>query len=128
MAFSQDFRQAALRLILDEKKSRKEVSALMQVNEKTLTRWKQRAAEDRLATEYPSQRGGYKIDENILRERVKIQPDAFLHEHGKALNVSAYGVGSALKRLGISRKKFTPCYKERCKKNGKNLRILSKTF
>jgi transposase len=114
MAFSQDLRLTALRLMSEGKKTRKEVALLLDVHEKTLTRWKQRAAEDRLATEYPKERGGYKIKEEDLRQRVASRPDAFLHEHAKDFDVSAYAIGRALKRMGISRKKFTPCYKERC--------------
>ena len=46
-----------------------------------------------------------KIDMEVLKQDVEQYPDAYQYERVKRLGVSRRGIGYALKRLGISRKK-----------------------
>ena len=46
-----------------------------------------------------------KIDMEALKQDAEVYPDAYQYERAKHLGVSQRGIGYALKRLGISRKK-----------------------
>ena len=48
-----------------------------------------------------------RIEEEKLREDVKLYRDAYHYERAKRLGVSASGIGHALRRLGITLKKNT---------------------
>lgn len=63
-----------------------------------------------------------KLDYNQLKEFVKENPDAFLREYAEHFNVTTVGIWSALKRLGITRKKRLQLSKKLILKNKKHSR------
>lgn len=104
MAYDLDFRRRAVSL-LEEGFTLDSVSKLLNVGTASLTRWKQRAAQDNLAAHYPKFRGTYKLDESALKAYLKENPDAYLDEIAEAIGSKRSTVWDALERLKITRKK-----------------------
>ena len=104
MAYDLDFRRRAV-LMLEEGFTLGSVSELLDVGTASLTRWKQRAAQDNLAVQYPKLRGAYKIDDQALKAHLEAHPDAYLSELAEVAGGTAQGIKHALGRLGITRKK-----------------------
>lgn len=104
MAYSVDMRKRALEL-LEEGHSLRSVEAMLGVHNRTLSNWKKRSAEGRLAATYPRSRGAYRIDDEALKAHLKTHPDAYLEELAEVAGGTAQGIRDAMKRLGISRKK-----------------------
>ncbi|BAP57310.1 transposase [Thioploca ingrica] len=59
-----------------------------------------------------------KIDMEALKRDVEQYPDAYQYERAKRLGVSRRGIGYALKRLEISRKKNVLTSASGCRKTG----------
>ena len=62
-----------------------------------------------------------KIDMEALKQDVEQYPDAYQYERAERLGVSQRGIGYALKRLGISRKKKRSHIQKLKPPNGKSL-------
>lgn len=104
MAYSLDMRQRALEL-LEEGKTKTEVSEILGIGRSSLLRWEKRALEGELAAIYPKVRGGFRVDDEKLKAYVKENPDAYQSEIAKAIGAKENTVCKALHRLKISRKK-----------------------
>jgi transposase len=104
MAYSVDMRKRAIKL-LEEGHSLRAVEAMLGVHNRTLSNWKKRWAEGRLAAAYPRSRGAYRINDEALQAHLKTHPDAYPEELAEVAGGTPQGIRDALKRLGISRKK-----------------------
>lgn len=104
MAYSLDMRQRALEL-LEEGKTKTEVSEILGVGRSSLLRWEKRASKGELAAIYPKVRGGFRVDDEKLKAYVAKHPDAYQSEIAEAIDAKENTVCKALKRLNISRKK-----------------------
>ena len=104
MAYSLDMRKRALEL-LGENNTKETVSKMLGVSRTTLLRWEQRSAKGELAASYPKKRGGFRVNDQKLKEYVAKNPDAYQAEIADAIGAKENTVCRALKRLNISRKK-----------------------
>lgn len=104
MAYSLDLRQRAIAL-LDCGRSAREVGEVLGIHDRTVSGWKKRHGEGRLAAAYPASRGAYRIDDAALKAHLKEHPDAYLSELAEVAGGTSQGIRDAIKRLGISRKK-----------------------
>ncbi|MBL4869773.1 MAG: hypothetical protein JKX72_02335 [Robiginitomaculum sp.] len=121
MAHSMDLRLRAVKL-LEIGHTVLEVSELLDLGTATLGRWKMRAREGRLATNYPVKRGAYKLDEQAMSAYLSEHPDAYQYEIAKAMGVSQSAVWLSFKRLGITRKKRHPNIVNAMKSGAENMR------
>ncbi len=65
----------------------------------TLQKWKKSIEKK------PYKRKPSKIDDDLLRKDVEMYPDAYQHEIAVRFNCTGSGIGVALRRIGITRKK-----------------------
>lgn len=100
MTYSIDFRRKALAIKEQEGLSFRELSKRFGVGKASLVRWKTRLEPCRTR-----KKSATKISEEALRRDVELYPDAYQYERATRLGASQQGVCSALKRLGITRKK-----------------------
>ena len=98
--YSLDFRRRIFNLRKEEKLTFAQTAARFKVCISTLIRWA-RCIEPKLTRDKPA----VKLDMELLRQDVEKHPDAYLRERATRLGVSISGVGHALKRLGVTRKK-----------------------
>ena len=115
MAYSLDMRQRALEL-LEEGKTKTEVSEILGIGRSSLLRWEKRASKGGLAAVYPKVRGGFRVDDEKLKAYVKENPDAYHSEIAEAIGAKENTVCKALHRLGISRKKNSTVSRKRRRK------------
>lgn len=97
-------RQRALELV-KEGKNKTEISKMLGVSRASLLRWSKRASRGELAATYPKKRGGFRVDDEKLKDYVAKHPDAYQTEIAEAIGAKENTVCRALKRLKISRKK-----------------------
>lgn len=116
MAYSLDMRQRALDL-LEEGKSKIEISRMLGVSKTSILRWKKRASRGELAAIYPKQRGGFRVDDEKLKAYVAQNPDAYQAEIAEAIGAKENTVCRALKRLKITRKKRLHSIEKEMKKS-----------
>ena len=102
MGYSLDFR----RRIFEHKEKNnltfKETSELFGIAMATLFRWQNRIEPCTSHNKKPT-----KIHTQMLLDDIEKYPDSYHYERAKRLNVSKSGIGDALKRLSITRKKNT---------------------
>ena len=107
-SYSKKFKKEAVRLHKEGGLQIQEVSKLLSVSTRSISRWVNHGIENKERVVVP-----LKIPNDKLLEDVELYPDAYLHERAARLNCSKSGVGDALKRLGITRKKNTSSPKKR---------------
>ena len=100
MTYSIDFRRQTLLIKAKENLSFDEVAKRFGVSRASIVRWSKRIEAQRTRNKPAT-----KIDKEALKQDVKDYPDAYQYERAQRLGVSQTGIGYALKRLGISRKK-----------------------
>lgn len=115
MAYSEDYRKRTIEYY-QEGHTQAEVLAVFKVHPGTLRDWEARMAAGSLAPIYPKTRKPRKIPPEKLIQYIEENPDAFLAEIGAYFGCSAEAVRKALNKLGITRKKKTFDYVERCEK------------
>ena len=116
MAYSLDMRKRALEL-LGENNTKETVSKMLGVSRTTLLRWEQRSAKGELSPSYPKKRGGFRVDDQKLKEYVANNPDAYQAEIADAIGAKENTVCRALQRLKITRKKRHRSIGNEIKKN-----------
>ena len=104
MAYSLDMRQRALDL-LEEGKSKTEISRMLGASRTSILRWEKRALRGELAAIYPKKRGGFRVDDEKLKDYVAKHADAYQAEIAEAIGAKENTVCKALHRLKITRKK-----------------------
>ncbi len=85
---------------LEDGQSIRQVAKELQISTTTLQHWKKNKIPKNKRNRKPN-----KIDKQALLEDVAKYPDAYHHERAVRFNCSAWGIGLALKRYGITRKK-----------------------
>ena len=113
MAYTHDFIRRVLKVQKDKKLSHRATASLFQIGTTTLSNWQKGLLPQGKRKRKPS-----KISDEALLNDVKAYPDAFHYERAKRLNVSERGIGHALHRLGITRKKRHCLTQKEMKKNG----------
>ena len=100
MAYSIEFRRKVLLIQGREKLTIDEVANRFRVRRTNVVRWLKRIEAQRTRNKPAT-----KIQSDQLKRDVERYPDAYQYERAERLGVSQAGIGAALKRLGISRKK-----------------------
>ena len=100
MTYSIDFRRKALLIKEHEQLSFEATARRFGVAKSSVFRWS-KSIEAQRTRHKPAT----KIDMEALKRDVEQYPDAYQYERAERLNVSRRGIGYALTRLGISRKK-----------------------
>ena len=100
MTYSLDFRQKVLAIKRQEGLSLDETAKRFGIGSATVSRWLNRPEPKRHRNKPAT-----KIDMDALAKDIEHYPDAYMHERAERLGVSKSGIGHALKRLGVSRKK-----------------------
>lgn len=100
MTYSIDFRQQALSIKAQENLSFEAIAERFGVGKASVFRWSKQIEPQRTR-----HKPATKIDMEALKRDVEEYPDAYHYERAQRLGVSQRGIGYALKRLGISRKK-----------------------
>jgi len=100
MTYSVDFRRKVLAIKERENLTFEEAAERFGVGKASLVRWSSRLEPCRTR-----HKPAAKIGDEDLRRDVELYPDAYQHERAARLGASQQGVCSALKRLGVSRKK-----------------------
>ena len=100
MTYSIDFRRKALLIKEQEQLSFEATARRFGVAKSSIFRWS-KPIEAQCTRHKPAT----KIDMEALKRDVEQYPDAYQYERAERLSVSRRGIGYALKRLGISRKK-----------------------
>ena len=100
MTYSIDFRRKVLSIKEREQLSFEAIAQRFEVGKASVVRWS-KDIEVRRTRQKPAT----KIDMEKLRQDVEQYPDAYQSERALRLGVSQRGIGYALKRLRISRKK-----------------------
>ena len=106
--YSLDYRKRVLGVKEEEDLTYAETSKRFRVSMRTLFNW-----EKRLEPKKKWERKSRKIDLERLERDVKEHPDKYQYERAKEFGVSAWGIGKALRKLGISYKKNSPSSKSR---------------
>ena len=100
MAYSLDFRRRVMNIKAEEGLTYRETSKRFRIAMRTLFSWN-----NRLEPKTTRNKPAIKIDPEALRKDVEGHPDAYQYERADRFGVSAWGIGLALRRLGISCKK-----------------------
>lgn len=109
MTYSTDFRQKVLLLKEQEKLNFAEAALRFGVSKASIVRWS-----NRLELKRTREKPWTKIDREKLLKDIEVYPDAYQYERALRLAVSRRGIGDALKRLGVSRKKNTVASESKC--------------
>ena len=100
MTYSSDFRNHILSTKSKEALSYRQTAKRFNVSPNTVLLWEKGHLPKNKRFKKP-----VKIQDDWLLNDVKENPDDFQYETAQRLNVSASGIGAALKRLNITRKK-----------------------
>ena len=100
MTYSTDFRRKVLEVRDRDGLSFEQTAALFGVAKSSVRRWT-----ERLEPCINRNKPATKIDMKLLSRDVGMYPDAYQYERAERLGCSRRGIGEALKRLKISRKK-----------------------
>ena len=100
MSYSVDFRRKVLEIKEREGLSFEEAAVRFGVGQASVFRWSKRLHPCR-----KRDKPAVKIDMAALARDVEEQPGAYQHERAERLGCGQRGIGDALKRLRISRKK-----------------------
>jgi transposase len=104
MGYSIDFRRKVLEIKERDGLSLGETAHRFGISESSVFRWTKRLEPCHLRNKPAT-----KIDMELLVRDVELYPDAYQHERAERFGCSQRGIGEALKRLKISRKKnFLP--------------------
>ncbi len=99
MTYSRDFREQVLKTRQEEKLTIAEVAKRFNIAIASVVRWG-KVLEAKRTRHKPT-----KIDMEALKQDVEKYPNAYHYERAARFGISESGIRSALKRLGISRKK-----------------------
>lgn len=100
MTYSIDLRRKVLLIKEREPVSFETIAERFDVGKASVFRWSKQIEGSRTRNKPAT-----KIDMEALKQDVEEYPDAYPYERAQRLGVSRRGIGDALKRLGISRKK-----------------------
>lgn len=100
MAYSRDFREKVLLIKEQDKLSFSKVAKRFGVGKASVLRWS-----NKMEVQTTRNKPATKIDREKLKQDVQMYPDAYQYERAERFGVSQTGIGAALRRLGISRKK-----------------------
>ena len=98
--YALSFRKKILSLKEKENLSYAELGKRFFIHPRTIQRWKQRI-EPKIKRDKPAT----KINMEALRKDIEKHPDKYQWERAKDYNVSAWAIGRAIRRLGITIKK-----------------------
>ena len=104
MSYPESLREAVLNYI-DSGNKISEASAIFDVSESSIGRWRRRQKNTGSIKRRPRTNDPYKIDNEALKAYIKSHPDTYLNEIATHFNVTESGISKALKRLNITRKK-----------------------
>lgn len=102
MTYSIDFRRHVLKIKAEEGLSFSKTAQRFKVGKNTLYLWS-KEIEPKSKRNKPAT----KVNMDVLKEDIKLYPDAYQWERASRLGVSKTGIYWALKRLGVSYKKNT---------------------
>lgn len=102
MSYSLDFRQHVLEFKAKHQLTFEETATHFGISIRSLFRWSNKLEPCTTRNKQPT-----KISNQKLLDDIKQFPDSFLHERAIRLGVSKSGIGHALTRLKITRKKNT---------------------
>lgn len=100
MTYSIDFRKKVLAIKERDQMSFDAVAKRFGVGKMSVFRWSRR-----IEAQSTRNKPATKINMEALKRDVEQYPDAYQYERAKRLGVSQRGIGYALKRLGIRRKR-----------------------
>ncbi len=100
MSYSIDFRRKVFEIKAKKGLTFEETSEQFGIGIRTLFRWQKR-----LEPITKRNKPATKIDMDALLRDVQDYPDDYQHERAQRFGVSVSAIGSALKRLGVTRKK-----------------------
>ena len=98
--YSLDYRHRVFKIKKEESLTYEETSKRFGVGIATLFRWKKK-----LKPQTTRNKPATKINMEALKKDVEENPDRYQYERAEDYKVSAWAIGLALKRLGISHKK-----------------------
>ncbi|MBV8357141.1 MAG: transposase [Deltaproteobacteria bacterium] len=101
MTYSLDFRRKALYVREQEGLTIAEVATRFGVGIASVVRWLKKVEPQRTRNKPAT-----KIDMAALAQDVRNNPDAYQYERAQRLGVSQKGIGHALRRLGVTYKKY----------------------
>jgi transposase len=107
MTYSRDFRERVLKTRQEENLTLAEAAERFKVAIASVVRWG-KVLEPKRTRNKPT-----KIDMEALKRDVELHPDAYHYERAARFGISESGIRSALKRLGVSRKKNTQASQSR---------------
>jgi transposase len=114
--YSKDLRERVMAYI-DGGGLRQDACRIFQISEKTLYNWKNlRKKSGDLSPLKTGSKGHRKFSYEALAKYVETVPDQTLHEMGEVFNVSYRTIDYALTKLGITRKKNYPIFREKRKR------------
>ena len=102
MTYSIDFRRKVLAIREQDQLSIAETARRFGVGSASITRWLKR-----LEPQAHRHKPATRVDRMALACDVRQHPDAYQRERAQRLSCSEKGIGHALRRMGISRKKNT---------------------
>ncbi len=100
MTYSIDFRRKVMEIKERDGLSFEQVAARFGIGKSSVGRWTKRLEPCRSRNKPAT-----KIDMELLERDVELYPDAYQYERAERFGCSQRGIGEALKRLKISRKK-----------------------
>lgn len=100
MTYSTDFRREVPEIKERDGLSFEQAAARFGIGKSSLQRWT-----ERLEPCINRNKPATKIDMDLLAQDVALYPDAYQYERAERFGCSQRGIGEALKRLSISRKK-----------------------
>lgn len=111
------------RVIAHYKKSnnKSKTCSLFEISVVTLNKWLDMLEQNGNLEDAPLKRGWRKLNPDLLKEYVTINPDLYIKDYANYFGVTISCVWDALKRLGFTRKKRLYCIKSGMKKNEKYL-------
>lgn len=117
MLYSYDFRKKVLSF-LEKGDNKSEVCRRFSISRNTLDGWLKLKRERGSIRRLPLNRKFRKIDPEILKARVELDPNASLKEHAQFFSVGISSIYYVFQRLGITRKKRFRVIKKEMKTDG----------
>ena len=112
MTYTIDFRRKVLEVKERDGMSFEKVASRFWVSKSSVSRWKKRLELCRKRN-----KSAAKIDMGLLEQDIELYPDSYQYERAERFGCSQRGIGEALKRLKISRKKKLLRIQRRMKKH-----------
>ena len=114
MTYSIDFRRKVLEIKERNDMSFEKVASRFEVGKSSNSRWMKRCEPCR-----NKDKPAAKIDMGLLERDIELYPDPYQYERAERFGCSQCGIGEALKRLKISRKKnfYAPKIQRQMKKH-----------